>query len=777
MFVRQNINRMNRLFTPAVLFFCLWAALPLVVSAQEEEKDKKKGGKAFIGKNSIASLMNKGIAFFEADDYEAALPFFEDVMEKAPAVEEAMYHAAICHMELESPKQALEYFEYLSDKGVAQEPAFHYWLGRAYYQNMQFDKAIKELTTHLNKHPKIFPDELKHLLSYAKYAKAYYAAPKPYKLENVGIGVNTESSEFSPTFSSDFKTLFFTRRKAVKNGGETGEVLMSKLDDLNQFGRPAIVKIDAEDGAKVAALQLYAGNGKMVVYYQGDLYISEWQGNRWGKPAPISEALNIGKETSAFLSGDEKTIIFSATPTDLDHSDLFISRRDSSGWTVPQPIADLNTPERESSPFLDADGTLYFSSAGHTSMGRLDVFSTRFDPGTGKWSTPENLGYPVNSTEDDYGFSVREGVGYLSSARPGGYGKEDIYRVYMFDEVEVTGTIADQKDKIAIEGAVVKFVDEDGREYTATTDAAGNYTVKVPFNKNYKVKVMQGDKVRYEDTYEPKVAVTKGSKERGKLQKGFYIVNDDSGDAAPVATNNPNVSDLGDPNDPANPLSPKFSGKKEHTGKGTLLRGQAFSSGNRKPMANAKVEVLDRRTKKVLFTTTTNDKGQYEVELPEGDKDYLVRIHGSKHLTETREVRMSAARKGIINLNVAMSPATVGRKYIIPNIYFASNSALIREVSYPSLDKVVTFIKENPNLKIEIVGHTDSFGSGPFNQELSLRRAKSIVNYLTSKGVPKESLIAIGKGETEPMASNDDESDGRELNRRIELKIAADNAE
>jgi outer membrane protein OmpA-like peptidoglycan-associated protein len=80
-------------------------------------------------------------------------------------------------------------------------------------------------------------------------------------------------------------------------------------------------------------------------------------------------------------------------------------------------------------------------------------------------------------------------------------------------------------------------------------------------------------------------------------------------------------------------------------------------------------------------------------------------------------------------------------------------------------------IKQNPNLEVEISGHTDFVGSKEFNKSLSLRRANAVRSFLTSKGVDPRRIKTVGYGEERPIASNDDEQEGRELNRRVEFKV------
>jgi len=113
---------------------------------------------------------------------------------------------------------------------------------------------------------------------------------------------------------------------------------------------------------------------------------------------------------------------------------------------------------------------------------------------------------------------------------------------------------------------------------------------------------------------------------------------------------------------------------------------------------------------------------------------------------------------------------------ILKNIFFDYDKSTIRDNSRPELDKLYDFLKENKDVRIEIGGHTDSWGNDEYNQRLSNDRANAVVNYLVKKGISSSRLVAKGYGETKPIAPNEnpdgtDNPEGRQLNRRIEIKL------
>ena len=121
--------------------------------------------------------------------------------------------------------------------------------------------------------------------------------------------------------------------------------------------------------------------------------------------------------------------------------------------------------------------------------------------------------------------------------------------------------------------------------------------------------------------------------------------------------------------------------------------------------------------------------------------------------------------------NLELQKAIVGNKVIIRNIYFHFDKYSLKSESYAELDKIEKLLRENSNMKLEISGHTDKIGSRAYNVALAKRRAAAVVKFLVNKGITSDRLISKGYGETEPLVSNDDETDGREINRRTEFII------
>ncbi|MDQ1296827.1 MAG: Tetratricopeptide repeat protein, partial [Bacteroidota bacterium] len=205
-------------------------------------------------------------------------------------------------------------------------------------------------------------------------------------------------------------------------------------------------------------------------------------------------------ESHAAISHDNQKLYFTSNRKgSLGGLDIYVSEKDTAGnWGPPSNLGpDINTPYNEETPFLSKDDkTLYFSSKGHFNMGGYDIFySTILN--NGKWSVPLNVGYPVNSTDDDIFFKpVNQGyIGYFAKYTPDGYGDQDIYRIEIFSEnhprkflvrgmVKVADLIGMYNDSVKIIAMNLKNPDQSIVVYS--DPKTGEYELEIP-QGNYEV--------------------------------------------------------------------------------------------------------------------------------------------------------------------------------------------------------------------------------------------------------------------------------------------------
>jgi len=170
------------------------------------------------------------------------------------------------------------------------------------------------------------------------------------------------------------------------------------------------------------------------------------------------------------------------------------------------------------------------------------------------------------------------------------------------------------------------------------------------------------------------------------------------------------------------------------------------------------------------------ETGEYEIHLP-GGQLYGVRAEADGHISENQNLDLRDVKQDGVTKNQDMRLEPIGVAKIEPdatinlnNIFFDFDQATLKAESFPELNRIVTLLGEKPTLEVEISGHADATGPEDYNLGLSERRAKSVVRYLTDKGVAKERVKVTFFGETRPVESNETK-EGRRKNRRVEFKI------
>lgn len=720
------------------------------------------------------NLIKKGKGFLKQDNPWSALPAFEDALDQSPSNQVATFYIGVCNLLLENPSHALEILEGIDETSIQSEKSFHYWLGRAHFANSNFDQATRSFELYMASGDQEYQAWAQNYIQYVKNAQSLYDTPRQFVVENLGASVNSEFQDYNALVTADHNTIIYTSKREGNLGGKTekGEqfedILSSTIDGGGTWSPPTRFEGLSTHGHD-AAVFLFSNDQKMLVYQEGDLYETDKQEDgTWSELKSLGKNINSKKfESHACVSIDEQMIVFASdNKTANGDLDLFYAVKDNAGnWGTPKPITALNTPLDEDGPYLADDGTLYFSSMGHNSIGGYDVFKSEFDVDAMTWGAPENMGYPINSVLDDNFFSLQGEIGYLTSNRPGGYGKEDIYRVYMFADVQLAGSVLNKDNQRPISGASLKFIGKNGT-LEATADAAGSFTLTVPFNEEYKVKIYEQGMVRHEEEFIAKIGIDAAK----EMERNFYIKlntgkNSDGSSSSGGHASNPAYKK-------ADRATKDFLSTLRPSGEAKLVvGGKVMDRRSKEALASAQIELVDATNNEVISTATSDGEGFYKVDIIRDDLAYKIRAKSSEHLTSTKTIDLGKAADGVVFKNLRLPKVEVGQTFVIKRIYFGFNQSVLQEVSYPSLDKVQEFLDNNPTLKVEVGGHSDSVGNPEYNEKLCRRRAQNVVNYLVKKGIDRSRLVVKIYGESNPLASNDDEIGGREVNRRIELKV------
>ncbi len=395
-------------------------------------------------------------SWYYYEDYREALPLFMKVLDAEPDNYNVNYKIGICYLNIPGQKEkSIPYLEKATEGTTSRyrENVFsekeapidaYFYLGNAYLINNDFRKAKNAYQTFRNK-----IEENKGILNLNKeeYNKEYLAKqiksceiaerernnPQSFVASNLGNPINTRFSELTPVISGDGESLVFTAQLQFYDA-----IFYVKKNENGEWGFPINLmgQLAVDDNTHPTSLS-YDGT-EMYLYrddnFDGNIYVSNLkEDGMWSKVRKLGENINTKYwESHAAISPAGKKLYFTSNREggygDLD---IYVSEKTAGGiWGPAKNLGDvINTQWNENTPFLVNDGkTLYFSSEGHKSMGGYDIFVSNKNI-KNNWTQPYNVGYPVNSTDDDLFFTpTRDGKsGYYAQFTDRGYGGRDIF--------------------------------------------------------------------------------------------------------------------------------------------------------------------------------------------------------------------------------------------------------------------------------------------------------------------------------------------------------------
>ncbi len=402
-----------------------------------------------------------------------AIEMYELAAEADPNSVEANFMAGNTYLQTTEKSKATKYLLRAYQLDPNYQFDLLYLIGRSYHYGYEFETAIdyyKEYVRKLEKNAqyngsdKTPLDEVERRIYEAENGIRYKNDPVSFSIVNVGNAINSESWDFAPIVNADETEMVFTSRRSDGNLNENvfddnfhyEDIFISKKsggewNTAQNIG--SVVNTKYHDSAlgfspDGKTLYIYSDEGNGDIYYT--ISLSE---DTWSPPVGLSENINSTgyNEKSVSQSSDGNTLFFASNrPGGKGGFDIYFSQKNKKGeWGPSKNVGDvINTEMDEDGPFIQFDGkTLYFSSTGHDGMGGFDIYKSVYDSASSVWSTPENMGYPLNSPDDDiYFVMTKDGkTGYYASVRDDSKGYNDIYRVTIAD---VSGGVV-KKDKIA----------------------------------------------------------------------------------------------------------------------------------------------------------------------------------------------------------------------------------------------------------------------------------------------------------------------------------------
>lgn len=622
------------------------------------------------------------------EDFETALVNYEMLIESGLNYGNRIYYKAeLCSLLTKYQSKPLDEFLKYEEEMTKEDKFYYYWKGRVLMRKYRMEEANQSFRRFLRTKAYLSPEikqETRTWMKWVTNAKKFMDNPDSYEIHLLEADINSEYAELSPVYFVDNEELLFLSNRGADpnrfqiyhaiHEGERNWTSPTPLRELGVFTRDnANIEVVDEDGR---LFQFRDEKG-------GDLYFSESVGDLkgWSYPQEFDSKVTSTKLGSHFFINEHEDRIIFASNTGSKKEpnlDLLESFKDpnTGDWSKPAPFTYvINSEFNEDSPYLTPDEqTLYFASDGHGSMGGYDIFMTTFDETSQTWSEPENVGFPLNSPEDELHFKMNpdQRSGYFTSNRLNTLGDFDIFFFWEISRIRMEGTVVDATTNEPVKDAQIIF-----RPYAyldmyfaSDIDDNGNYAANVNKDDVYKVEIMKDGIEIFEQDFEIHVKA-------GDVFKKDFILGEES-------------------------------------------------------------KVEEKQIIAAAIRTDEPDRGVITEEL------------------ELEELGTKFRRSN---------------KVAVQHIYFDFGTSHLKDESLQSLQIIDRMMNEFPQLEIEIGGHTDNIGSIETNEWLSLERAKSIKQWLVDRGVSAARMIAKGYGATKPLATNDDEREGRELNRRIEIIV------
>jgi outer membrane protein OmpA-like peptidoglycan-associated protein/tetratricopeptide (TPR) repeat protein len=702
-----------------------------------------------------------GDDFYNKEQYHEAIKIYERILrrEKQPqAKRELSFKMGESYRRLLNYTEAKKWYTIAINLGYT-EPEVYLHLSEMTLGIEEFDLAINYINRYMELKP---DDELgKKLRQSAYFAKENYATETIFEVSNEA-GINNPGQQWGAAFMENVPVVYQDQEKVDEQFDIDIRLRYNNIFYWVWMSRTLKEKIvfsstQPYDGSTSGYSNIYQTtfnrrkgdwdppkllNGEINSnYYDGflsydkknemayfmnsggadgnratsDIYTvkHETQTDTWGIPEifPInSDAHNIGYPS---ISKDGNTLYFAS---DMEGGyggyDIYKTIKDDEGnWGDPINLGpEINTRFNESYPYI-AGNVLYISSYGHPGFGGFDVFYCIIDE-EGNYSTPQNIGVPVNSSADDFGFIIDDDYtrGFFSSNRPGGSGEDDLFSFRVVPKTfTVQGRVTDEESGEPVAGIELFFFDDNNNFYPTATNAEGFYDLpELSTDVNYYITAYPEGYLELADTLAVKDQL---------LANRFNVIKDFEKNFALT----PASKELAEKPEPVQETPAKII--EIPVQEELIIEDVIAEIVDEKPEPVAEVKpVIEEKPEPVLVIPETNI-----IETP--------------------------------------SPFTLSADGF-PTIYFDFGKSMLTDIAIKQLDTIIRFLNSNPEKGVIVHAHTDLISSYLYNFYLSQERAQSILAHLRKNNIDPSRIYPRGYGKTRPARPNASNESEHKLNRR-----------
>ncbi len=767
----------------------------------------------------VRRLETEAEQLYNSSLWNEALEVYLLLDSMAPENPEYQFRLGIIYYHSIDKARSLNYFLSSIKNGKA-DPNLDFYLGRAYHFNLSFDLAIQyyrralqvpDSVAHLKKSQRL---EIEKHIQDCRLAAKYIQDPLITPIRNIGNTVNSIYPEYVPLVSADESKMIFTSRRPNTTGRSVDarglfreDIYIVYKNSNGDWGKPDNdLRFNTSEHDACVGLSL---DGNHLILYRsdngGDLYISEYDGNDWLEPHPLTGINTANWESSACFSADGRFLYFTSDkPGGYGGSDIYRARvMDTGTFSDIENLGPvINTAYDEDAPQIHSDNkTLFFSSKGHQGLGGYDIYSSIYNEDTGQWEQPRNIGYPINTPDDDIYFTLLSNgtKGFFSSYRNDSFGEKDIYMITRPQSVPTKFLMKFKlydpyfNRPIHAKITITNTETQDILVLNPTDTIQGKYAIPLDFEKRYKLGIeAEGYQFKEKDlridyradifeyvmnvlprrdeviTLMDSVAFVEAMKSNreGKEEQDMVAKSIRRSQLYDNAREEEVLTEPSDESSASQEEAATVTGAAAVTV--TPSGGQPdLTSGEEEnfPAQEASVSHKDLKNRTVGASITDNQSDESPVR---STLSHSI----TKAIGET--LALLAVDNWIKDLMknesevILLTRKDRRDKVMVPIINFSFNSYALKEEYQEQLSDLAGFMERNQQLHLIINGHTDSIGTGDYNQRLSKQRAESVKELLVKYNVPEENIHATGLSEYYPILSNKTAL-GRRINRRVSL--------
>lgn len=677
-------------------------------------------------------------------------------------------------------------------------------------------------------------DEIRQLTRECEFAGNAIRDSIPVFIINMGPNINSYYDDYAAVQLIKDSLIFFTSRrpnKDLQKGAGPSEFkerifYTTWNGDDNPSEAIEVAKLSGSKNRSVSGA--YNSQNKLFYYKgknkNGNIRSAIIETGKIRKKSRIKGKVNTKayQETTLTVSDTGDGYFVSKRRNGVGGKDIWhVQRKGDKRFTKPRNMGPtINSTGDEEAVFVTPDGqTLYFSSNGHPGMGGFDIYRIEKDE-TGTWGKPINMGYPINSPGDElfYHPTADSTLAFFATKRQGGFGGLDIYLIKKDPRIpfELSGIVTDKATGRVLPALVTlysnidqlpagsAYVDtlafkyilnmDDGGDFYIQADAPGYRSVTESFespkeryskvSRNFSLEKLlfpytlwgtisnekTGTPVQAELLFKPLNKDTVIYRVVSNAQTGFYSITfEDKTNLAMEV------------------IAQDFFGHKENL----MLRNEQKSSGEKNITLTrsistytitgvvreeqtmnhlpALIRVYQPNNQTPLQSVKADiETGKYELNF-DNTGPFLLEVTAEGYFFQNMNLHFHPDSMLMVK-NFDLQKIKTGARIVIANILFNTGNATLRAESYGELNKLVNLLRENPQVRIEVSGHTDNVGSAAVNKKLSRSRALSVKNYLVSQGISGDRVDFEGYGFDRPIAPNET-AEGRAANRRVEIEV------